>query len=108
MPAGATPIEMPPEGGGATARDRPDHGSLLYAQPRVLLDEGVTLRVEDIGHLHRRPAHDVGFRRSRDRGNTTGRETCSCSNGFGAACKWRRDRWRYTVVCDRSAWPSNS
>ena len=77
---------MPAERGGATARDRPEDGSLLHAQPRMLLEEGVTLRVEDIGHLHRRPAHDgVGFRFSRDRGRTTGAGTCSCSSGFGAA-----------------------
>jgi hypothetical protein len=39
----------------------------------MLLDEGVTLRVEDVGHLHGRPAHDcAGFRFSRDRGTTTG------------------------------------
>ena len=96
MPAGVTPIEMPAECGGATARDRPQDGSLLDAEPRMLLDEGVTLRVEDIGHLHRRPAHGVlvGFRFRRDRGRTTGAGTCSCSNGFGAACRWRGDRWR--------------
>ena len=58
MPAGATPIEMPAERGGPTARDRAEHGPLLHAQPRMLLDEGVTLRVEDIGHLHGGPAHD--------------------------------------------------
>ena len=93
MPAGVTPIEMAPERGRATARDRAKHRSLLHAQPRMLLDEGVSLRVEDIGHLHRRPAHaGLGFRFSRDRGRTTGVETCSCSNGFGAACRWRRDR----------------
>ena len=95
MPAGVTPIEMPAERGGPTARDRAQHGSLLHAEPRMLLDEGVTLRVEDIGHLHRRPAHaGLGFRFSRDRGRTTGAGTCSCSKGFGAACRWRRDRWR--------------
>ena len=68
MSAGVTPIDMPAERGGATARDRAEHRSLLHAQPRMLLDEGVTLRVEDIGHLHGRPAHDCGgFRSSRDR-----------------------------------------
>ena len=73
MAAGVTPIEMAAEGGGPTARDRAQHRSLLHAQPRMLLDEGVTLRVEDIGHLHRRPAHaGLGFRFSRDRGRTTG------------------------------------
>lgn len=95
MAAGVTPVEMAPERSGSTARDRPKHRSLLHAQPRVLLDEGVTLRVEDVGHLQRRPAHDcVGFRRSRDRCRTTGVGTCNCSSGFGAACKWRRDKCR--------------
>ena len=95
MSAGVTPIEMAAERGGATARDRAEHRSLLHAQPRMLLEEGVTLRVEDIGHLHGRPAHaGLGFRFSRDRGRTTGAGTCSCSSGFGAACRWRRDRWR--------------
>src|SRR5205809_203135 len=81
MPAGVTPIEMAPKRGGPTARDRAQDRSLLGTQPRMLLDEGVTLRVEDIGHLHRRPAHaGLGFRFRRDRGRTTGAGTCSCSN----------------------------
>ena len=68
MAAGVTPIEMAAEGRRATARDRAEDRSLLRAQPRMLLEEGVTLRVEDIGHLHGRPAHDAGgFRSSRDR-----------------------------------------
>lgn len=109
MPAGVTSVDVPTQGGGAAARDRPKDGSLLCAEPRMLLDERVTLRVEDIGHLHGRPAHDCGgFRSSRDRGTTGGGVTCSCSRGIGAACRCRRDRWRYTVVCDKSAWPSSS
>ena len=109
MPAGVTPIEMAAERGGATARDRAEHGALLRAQPRMLLEEGVTLRMEDIGHLHGRPAHDsLGLRFSRDRGITGGSVTCSCSSGLGAAWRWRRERWRYTVVCDKSACPSRS
>ena len=88
MSAGAAVIDMAAERGGPTARDRAQHGSLLHAEPRMLVDEGVTLRVEDVGHLHRRPAHGCGgFRSSRDRGRTTGVGTCSCSSGFGAACK---------------------
>lgn len=96
MPAGVTPIEMAPKRGGPAARDCPQDGSLLDAEPRMLLDEGVTLRVEDVGHLHRRPAHGVlvGFRFRRDRGRTTGADTCSCSKGLGAACRCRCDRWR--------------
>ena len=107
--AGVTPIEVAPEGGRATARDRAEDRSLLRAQPRMLLDKGVALRVEDIGHLHGRPAHGCGgFRKRRDRSTTGGGVTCNCSSGMGAAWRWRRERWRYTVVCDRSAWPSRS
>jgi hypothetical protein len=95
MPAGGTPIEMASERGGATARNGAEHGSLLHAQPRMLLEEGVDLRVKDIGHLHGRPAHDCGGLRSRrDRGKTTGVGTCKCSSGLGAACRCRGDRWR--------------
>ena len=104
MPAGVTSVEMAPEGRRATPRDRAKHGSLLHAQPRMLLYQGVTLRVEDIGHLQRRPAHaGLGFRFSRDRGRTMGVGTCSCSSGLGAAWRCRCDKWRYTVVCERSA-----
>ena len=66
-------IDMPTERGGPTARDRAQHGALLHAEPRMLLDEVITLRVEDIGHLHGGPAHDCGgFRSNRDRRSTTG------------------------------------
>ena len=95
MSAGATPIEMASEGRRATACDRAEHRSLLHAEPRMLLDEVVTLRVEDIGHLHGGPAHDCGgFRRRRDRRTIGGVATCSCSSGFGAAWRCRRERWR--------------
>ena len=96
MPAGVTAIDVPTQGGRTAARDRAEDGSLLRTEPRMLRDEGVTLRVEDIGHLHGRPAHGVlgGLRRSRDRGSTTGLGTWSCSSGFGAACKCRRERCR--------------
>ena len=72
MPAGVTAIDVPTQGGRTAARDRAEDGSLLRTEPRMLRDEGVTLRVEDIGHLHGRPAHGVlgGLRRSRDRGST--------------------------------------
>ncbi len=105
MPARVTPIDVSAECGRATPRDRPEDGPLLGAQPRMLRDEGVTLRVEDISHLHGRSGHDVlvGLRFSRDRGRTTGAGMCSCSNGFGAAWRCRCDRCRYTVVCVRSA-----
>ena len=109
MSAGAAVIDMAAEGDGPTARDRAQHRPLLHAKPRMLVEEGVTLRVEDIGHLHGRPAHDCGgFRSSRERGTTGGGVTCKLSSGIGAAWRCRRDRCRYTVVCERSAWPSSS
>ena len=105
MPAGVTPIDVAAQRGSPTPGDRPEDGSLLRTQPRMLREEGVTLRVEDVGHLHGRPAHGVlvGFRFSRDRGRTTGAATCSCSSGLGAAWRCRCERCRYTVVCVRSA-----
>ena len=68
MAARAAVIDMSAEGRGSAARDRPEDRALLHAEPRMLLDEGITLRVEDIGHLHGGPAHDcAGFRSNRDR-----------------------------------------
>jgi hypothetical protein len=88
MSAGATLIEMPAERGGPTPSKRAQHGALLHAQPGMLLNEVLTLRVEDIGHLHGGPVHGaVGLCRSRERRIPGDRGTCICSNGFGAA--WR-------------------
>ena len=88
MSAGATLIEMPAERGGPTPRQRAQDGPLLHTQPRMLLEEWGTRRVEDIGHLHGGPAHGGGgCRRRRERGSTGGVAMCSCSSGFGAACK---------------------
>jgi hypothetical protein len=67
MPAGVTPIDVPTQGGGATARDRSEDRALLHTELRMLRDEGVTLRVEDIGHLHGRPAHGALGRNRRIR-----------------------------------------
>ena len=109
MAAGAALIDMAAECGGPTPGQRAEDGPLLHAEPRMLVEEVLTLRVEDIGHLHGRPAHDCGgFRSSRERGTTGGGVTCKLSSGIGAAWRCRRERWRYTVVCDRSAWPSSS
>ena len=85
---------MAAERGGATPGDRAEHGSLLHAQPRMLLEEGVTLRVEDIGHLHDGPAHDGRFPQEPGPRQHAGVGTRSCSRGFGAAWRWRRERWR--------------
>ena len=104
MAAGVTPVDVASERRGATARDRAEHRSLLDAQPRMLFDEDVTLRVDDIGHLHGGSAHDwVGFRSNRDRWSTTGIDTCRRSSGCAAAGRCCRERCKYTVVWDRSA-----
>ena len=88
MSAGPTSIDMTAERGGPTPHQRAEHGPLLHAEPRMLIEEVGTLRVEDIGHLHGGPAHDsLGFRFRRDRGITRGDVTCSCSSGLGAACR---------------------
>jgi hypothetical protein len=58
MSAGATPIDMPAERRGSTPLQRAEHRALLHAQPRMPVEEVLTLRVEDIGHLHGGPTHD--------------------------------------------------
>ena len=86
MAAGAALIDMAAERGGPTAGQRAEDGPLLDAEPRMLVEEVLSLRMEDVGHLHGGPAHDsVGFRLRRDRGTTGGGVTCSCSSGLGAA-----------------------
>jgi hypothetical protein len=63
-------------------RQRPiaQDGSLLDAEPRMLLDECAALRVEDVSHLHGRPGDGVlgGLRFTRDRGEDRGVGTCTC------------------------------
>ena len=105
MPALRTGIEMSTESRRAAVADGAERLELLIVETRfVSVQKTAALCVEDIGHLHGRPAHDaVGLRFNRDRGTTGGGVTCSCSSGFGAAWRWRRERWRYTVVCDKSA-----
>ena len=89
MSAGVTPVEMAPERGRATARDRAEHGSLLHAQPRMLLDE----RCHPARGGYRPPPPQAGSRldAASAAGATAGGPrapaTCSCSNGFGAACR---------------------
>ena len=68
MSARAAGVHVSAEGRGPAAHDGTEHRSLLHAQPRMLLDEGGPLRVEDIGHLHGGTVHGAAaFRSSRDR-----------------------------------------
>ena len=67
MPAGTTLIEMAAQCRGPTPLERAQDSALLHAQPRMPLEEVITLRVEDIGHLHGGPAHGcTGLRKIRE------------------------------------------
>jgi len=51
-------IEMPAQGGGATARDGSQHGEVLPGDPSAAaFDEGASCGANQIGHLKRRPVH---------------------------------------------------
>ncbi len=51
-------IEMPTQGGGATACDGPQHGEVLPGDPpAAAFDEGASRGANQIGHLKRRPVH---------------------------------------------------
>ena len=51
-------IEMPAQGGGATARDGSQHREVLPGDPPAAsFDEGASRGANQIGHLKRRPVH---------------------------------------------------
>src|SRR6202142_1490160 len=51
-------IEMPAQGGGATARDGPQHLEVLPGDPpAAAFDEGASRGAHQIGHLKRWPVH---------------------------------------------------
>src|SRR5439155_4243657 len=87
MPTGVTSVEMAPEGCRTTTRDRAEYRSLLHAQPRMLLDEGVcpcAWRISATSTAGRLMPGSASASAATV-GGTTGVETCSCSNGCGAA-----------------------
>src|ERR1700674_5824291 len=56
-------IEMPAQGGGATARDGPQHLEVLPCDPfTAAFDEGASCGANQIGHLERRPVHLIALR----------------------------------------------
>jgi hypothetical protein len=58
VPAVDALIEMPAQGGGATARDGSQHREVLPGDPPAAsFDEGVSRGANQIGHLKRRPVH---------------------------------------------------
>jgi len=51
-------IEMPAQGGGATARDGSQHREVLPGDPAAIsFDEGVSCGANQLGHLKWRPIH---------------------------------------------------
>jgi hypothetical protein len=58
VPAVDALIEMPAQGGGATARDGSQHLEVLPGDPPAAsFDEGTSRGANQIGHLKRRPIH---------------------------------------------------
>src|SRR5258708_38343546 len=56
-------IEMPAQGGSATARDGPQHFEVLPGNPpAAAFDEGASRGANQIGHLERRPVHLFALR----------------------------------------------
>src|SRR5713226_10361176 len=93
---------------GAATPDGAQHLQMLIAEPRLMLvDEAVTLRVNDVGHLHGGPRHER-FCSFRERFTLSGPEMVIVSKGLTTASRCFRDRCRYTVVCLRSEWPSST
>jgi len=87
MPAAGALIEMPAQGGGATARKGPQHFEVLPAEPvAVSFEEGRSRSADEIGHLQGRPVHLVApvwlvFQLQR-------------VQRTGVAWRWRCERWR--------------
>ena len=107
MSARGTAIEMPAQGGGSAVGDGAEHTQVLRRQPGAMgLDEACPVLANDVGHFEGWPRHRFWSRR--ERRAVSGAETGIVSSGFVTACKCRRDRCRYTVVCDKSAWPTRS
>src|SRR5580700_374127 len=58
VPAVGALIEMPAQGGGATARDGPQHLEVLPGDPfTAAFDESASRGANQIGHLEGRPVH---------------------------------------------------
>jgi hypothetical protein len=80
-------IEMPTQGGGATARDGPQHLEVLPGDPfTTAFDEGASRGANQIGHLkgwpvHHSPCGILPF-------------SWSESRGLAVALRCRWERWR--------------
>ena len=98
MSAGAAAIDMAAERGGPTRVIARSTDRCCTLSHGCCVEEVLTLRVEDIGHLHRRPAHDCGgFRSSRTRHHRGGVDLTQIE-GIGRGLKLRRGDWIHRHV----------
>src|SRR6202162_1821201 len=80
-------IEMPAQGGGATARDGAQHFEVLPGDPfTAALDEGASCGANQIGHLEGWPVHHSLC--------ATLPFSWSESRGLAVALRCRWERWR--------------
>jgi len=107
IPAAKTLIAMASQGRSAATDDGLHDLAVLPGQVRSLPFPEATARcAEDVGHFKGGPSHL--FTRLLDCLTASGLDTSIASNGLATACKWRRDKWRYTVVSASLACPSRS
>src|SRR5579864_121712 len=87
VPAVGALIEMPAQGGGATARDGPQHLEVLPGDPfTAAFDETASRGANQIGHLERWPVHHSLC--------ATLPFSWSESRGLAVALRCRWERWR--------------
>ena len=108
-----TGIEVAAQRRGPAVADGAEHLPLLIAEAgSVAVQKTITLRAEDVGHLHGRPCHvwslaSPFIRRNPWRVSFTS-ESAMLSRGLRTACRCLADRCRYFAVVSRSPWPSST
>ena len=86
-----TLIDVTAQSGGAATRDGTHDLQLLKSEPvSMVVDEVVTMRAKNVGHLHGGPGHSFFF--LPDRLMVSSVETGIASTGFVTECKCRSDR----------------
>jgi len=106
MAAAQTLVAMASESRSAATNDSIHDLAVLPGQVRSLPFPEVAARsANDVGHLEGGPAHR--FVRLPECLTSLVLETSMASSGLATACRWRRDKCKYTVVSASLACPSN-
>jgi len=101
-------VAMPAEGSGAAALNGPKGFELLKVKARPIpIQEAITMRAQNVGHLEGGPSHSCFFR-LKLRLTLSVPARVRPSSGLLTACKCRRDRCRYWAVVSRSPCPSRT